>query len=181
MEIEFVLRSCSSWSKKVATCSETIGLYLIEQNQELPKPKFEKFTRLVASLKATPKETVTNVPVEAYNTSKALIPVTVTKGGLYLALRQVNACSAIFSFKAYYSWCPFHKKGLVVFPGVWSPAVGSVSVPGLCFDNAVSKTGLKTVSALCDSKGNWKFNITSICFCRAGYQLTAGRTKCEGQ
>lgn len=179
IEVAFTVRNCSSFSSNIPFCNETFGLYMIEQDQESPKPKPNNFTKLVATLRAAPEEMTNNEPEEEVK-SKVLLRVAITRRGLYFAFRQKNACTAIFSFKVYYNWCPSYKGKFEDFPKVASPATGSVSVRGRCSLHAVSKLGTKTVKAFCDSNGKWQLTPSSTCVCQAGYQLAADGNKCKG-
>ena len=165
-------------------CNEHVELLRREENKpvrqsELRKKQFD----VAATVTAKPKEMSSNPPVGPGPRSTFSGTVKIRSRVIYLAIKNVASCLALFTFEVSYGTCPSQGVNLIKFKETVAPESGSkqIEVNGSCVDNAVPKQGSSRLYAICHSSGEWKAAVNASCVCTKGYQQDIDQNKCEGE
>ena len=184
VKLNYTFQKCSSLHPKINSCNEAVELLRREENKpvrqrELRKKKFD----VAATVTAKEKEMSSTPPVG--NGPRSTFSGTVKTGskGMYLAIKNVGSCLALFTFEVSYGTCPSQGVNLIKFKKTVAPESGStqIEVDGSCVGNAVPTQGSSRLYAICHSSGEWTAGVNASCVCTQGYQQDIKQNKCEGE
>ena len=117
-----------------------------------------------------PDNKIQNTDTTASATANLHFDLIRMERGFYLALhiRNHGTCAEISRLLVYLRVCPAVMAGLVRYPATHAPVSGSVSVLGLCTENARHSESSRPDSLRCSFEGQW-FNDQTRCECNEGY------------
>uniref|UniRef100_A0A7N9ATF3 receptor protein-tyrosine kinase n=1 Tax=Mastacembelus armatus TaxID=205130 RepID=A0A7N9ATF3_9TELE len=164
VEIQFIVRDCSSFDGVSLTCKETFNLFTSESDADVGttfrKGQFKKVATIA------PDE-ITSKNLLHINTETRVVE-NLSRKGFYLAFQDIGACVALLSVRVYYKTCQATVKSLASFPetvaGGENQALREVS--GVCVDNAVSED---LPRIYCTVDGEWVVPVGQ-CQCKPGYE-----------
>uniref|UniRef100_A0A8C6TG09 receptor protein-tyrosine kinase n=1 Tax=Neogobius melanostomus TaxID=47308 RepID=A0A8C6TG09_9GOBI len=164
VELQFIVRDCTSFDGATLTCKETINLFVSEADADVGttfrKGQFKKVATIA------PDE-ITGKNELRINTETRVVDNLLRKG-FYLAFQDNGACVALLSVRVYYKTCPATVQSLASFKETVAAGENKDlrKVIGECVDNAVSE---EQPWIFCTVDGEWVVPVGQ-CQCKAGYE-----------
>ncbi|XP_041860102.1 ephrin type-A receptor 2 isoform X2 [Melanotaenia boesemani] len=164
VELQFIVRDCSSFDGASLTCKETFNLFTSESDADVGttfrKGQFKKVATIA------PDE-ITRKNEMRINTETRVVE-NLSRKGFYLAFQDIGACVALLSVRVYYKTCPTTVKSLAQFSETVAGGENQAlhEVIGQCVENATSQD---VPRIYCTMDGEWVVPVGQ-CQCKPGFE-----------